>query len=172
MAYTNILGRLLDREVVNLGFSGNGRGEPEVAAVVAAVPRTDLFVLDYEPNCPSTEHLQATLPVFLGILRERNPQARILVMSRIAYGHDWLQPEPMRSREQRRAVQAGAVAAARAAGDTRVHFLDGGTLLGPDFEECTVDQVHPNDLGFHRIAHGLAPVIRTLLTQSPRVAAT
>jgi hypothetical protein len=30
-----ILGRVLHREVINLGFSGNGRMEPEVARLLA-----------------------------------------------------------------------------------------------------------------------------------------
>ena len=38
MAYTNILSRRLNVEFVNLGFSGSGRGEPEVAEVIAGIP--------------------------------------------------------------------------------------------------------------------------------------
>lgn len=55
MAYTNILSRLLNLEVVNFGFSGNGKGEPEVARIVAQMPRPGLFLLDYEPNCGDTD---------------------------------------------------------------------------------------------------------------------
>ena len=35
MAYTNIVSRELNRPVINLGFSGNGKGEAEVAAELA-----------------------------------------------------------------------------------------------------------------------------------------
>ena len=42
---------------------------------------------------------------------------------------------------------------ARANGDRNVYFIDGKDLLkGRDREDNTVDGVHPNDLGFYRMA--------------------
>ena len=35
LAASNILSRLLDREVVNQGYSGSGKGEPEIAEMLA-----------------------------------------------------------------------------------------------------------------------------------------
>lgn len=163
MAYTNILSRLLNLEFMNLGFSGNGKGEPEVARLVADVPQPRLFLLDYDPNCPDAAHIEKTLPVFLQILRQRHPSVPVLVMSRIGYAHDLLQDEQRRDCELRRDTQARIVAEAQARGDRQIAFLDGSTLLGEDFEDCSVDGVHPSDLGFLRIAKGLEPVIRRML---------
>jgi len=163
MAYTNLLSRSLNMEVVNLGFSGSGKGEPEVARVVARVPDPCLFVLDYEANCQGADRLAATLPEFIRILRDAHAGAAILVVSRIAFARDALSEEALRQREQGRAAAAQAVEDLRDRGDTRVHFLDGATLLGEDFDECTVDGVHPNDLGFLRIARGLASVVGEIL---------
>ncbi|WGU97614.1 SGNH/GDSL hydrolase family protein [Paenibacillus dendritiformis] len=46
-----------------------------------------------------------------------------------------------------------------------LHFYDGSTLLGTDETrfECTVDGVHPTDLGFMRMADKLNPVFKQLL---------
>ena len=45
---------------------------------------------------------------------------------------------------------------AKALGDDNVYFLDGETLFGKkDREICTVEGIHPNDLGFYRIAEGI-----------------
>jgi hypothetical protein len=165
MAYTNILSRLLNMEVVNLGFSGNGRGEPEVARLVADVPAPRLFLIDYDPNCPSAEHIAKTLPEFLRILRNRHAAVPILVMSRIGYAHDLLQDAQRGERGRRRDIQAQVVAAAQDAGDRQIFFLDGAAILGDDFEECGVDGVHQTDLGFYRIAHALAPAIRRILAE-------
>ncbi|MDF2662007.1 MAG: hydrolase-type esterase, partial [Paenibacillus sp.] len=55
------------------------------------------------------------------------------------------------------------VAAFADAGDQHIVFFDGSTLLGEDYEECTVDGGHPTDLGFVRMAEGLAPTFRQLL---------
>ena len=42
---------------------------------------------------------------------------------------------------------------ARANGDEKVYFIDGETLFGEeDRELCTVEGIHPNDLGFYRMA--------------------
>ena len=37
MAYTAIVGRRIDRPVINLGFSGNGQTEPEVVLAELAL---------------------------------------------------------------------------------------------------------------------------------------
>ncbi|WP_394803695.1 SGNH/GDSL hydrolase family protein [Niabella hibiscisoli] len=49
LAWTNILGRRLDAPLVNLGFSGNGRLEPELAHLLTELDAR-LFVLDCQPN--------------------------------------------------------------------------------------------------------------------------
>ena len=54
MAFTNIISRELDREVVNLGFSGNARLDYEIAELMAAVKDPSLFVLDNVPNCEAS----------------------------------------------------------------------------------------------------------------------
>lgn len=168
MAYTNILSRRLNREVINLGFSGNGRGEPEVARLVADIPKPGLFVLDYDANSPSSEHLRTTLPEFIRILRTRHARVPILVVSRIAFAHDAVQKVDHQGRERRRRAQAAVVAAERRRGDRHIAFLDGTKLIGDSDADCTVDGVHPTDLGFERMADGLEPVIRRLMKRSRR----
>jgi hypothetical protein len=163
MCWTNIASRTLGMEFINLGFSGNGRGEPEVARTIASIPRVSLFVLEYEGNCVSTEKLKETLPEFLRILRAAHPKTPILVASRIAFARDLWLAEPLRWRRERKAFQRRTVAKLRAAGDRRIFFVDGSTLLGRDFDECAVDGVHPTDLGFMRIADGMIPQIRKAL---------
>ncbi|WP_108992698.1 SGNH/GDSL hydrolase family protein [Paenibacillus agaridevorans] len=73
-----------------------------------------------------------------------------------------------RSKASDRTAERTAIDSQRlqTAGDANVHFLDGGALLGDSlYEECTVDGVHPNDLGFLRIAESLEPVILNLLNR-------
>jgi hypothetical protein len=53
---------------------------------------------------------------------------------------------------------------ARDDGDGGIFFLNGSDLLGPDWQESTVDRVHPNDLGFMRMAESLKPVLGNILT--------
>lgn len=44
-----------------------------------------------------------------------------------------------------------------------IYFMDGGKLSGNDFDECTVDGVHPTDLGFSRMAESLQDTVRRLI---------
>ncbi len=162
MAYTNILARALNVEIINLGFSGSGRGEPEVARLVAGVKNPRLFVLDYEAN-QSFRGLRDTLPQFVRILREEHERVPILIVSRIPFAAEASQREVLYGRVAGRNLQAQFVSAARAGGDRNIHFYDGSLSLGGDFDECTVDGIHPTDLGFSRMAEGMIPVIRKIL---------
>ncbi|MCC3377389.1 SGNH/GDSL hydrolase family protein [Cohnella sp. REN36] len=167
MAYPNILSRRIDAEFVNLGFSGSGKGEAEVARLVAAVPDPGLLVLDYEANCVSPERFRETLPAFIRIYREDHPDVPILVVSQIRFARETYDRELRELRLLRKSIQIGTVNACRDRGDERISFFDGGELLGMDYHECTVDGIHPTDLGFARMAEGLAPAIRQHIRGCP-----
>lgn len=51
MASTNIIGRDLNCEVVNLGFSGEGKMDMCMARALAEIPDVDCYLLDPVPNC-------------------------------------------------------------------------------------------------------------------------
>jgi hypothetical protein len=167
MNWTNIASRRLGLEFINLGFSGSGKGEPEVARRVAEVPRVNLFIIENEANCPSLEHIQQTLPEFIRILRAKHPKTPILVVSRIPFASDLRSANSRRKARENRAFQHRTVMQLRAAGDRHIFFLDGSKLLGRDFDECAVDGVHPTDLGFYRIAGGMIPAIKRTLKRKP-----
>ncbi|MFK7693524.1 SGNH/GDSL hydrolase family protein [Paenibacillus sp. HJGM_3] len=163
MSYTNILSRRIPYEFINVGFSGNGLGEPELAHILSEIERPALLVLDYEANVGAAENLQRTLPEFIRIYRERHADVPILVCSRILYARDRFEPELAALCDIRRSIAQETVASLQEAGDRRIEFFDGGTLLGNDYDECTVDGVHPTDLGFQRMADGLEPAFRRML---------
>jgi len=164
MAYTNILSRRIPLEFINLGFSGSGKGEPEVAEVISQIEEPACLVLDYEANCVSTELFQKTLPEFIRIYRTVHPKTPILVVSRIRYSRENMTPHLIEARLERKQFQQSLVAELRNNGDEHIFFFDGSVLLGKeDFHECTVDGSHPTDLGFLRMAEGLEPVFKTLL---------
>src|SRR5208283_4029197 len=71
MSYQAILGRMLNLDFVNLGFSGNGRGEPELAHAVASIDAL-CFVLDFAQN-NSLESLTQAYAPFLDVIRSAHP---------------------------------------------------------------------------------------------------
>ena len=79
--YTTLLARRLDTAQINLGFSGNAKGEEVIARYIASLDMS-LFVYDYDYNAPSVEHLQATHEPFFRIIREAQPELPVVMISR------------------------------------------------------------------------------------------
>ncbi|WP_235550383.1 SGNH/GDSL hydrolase family protein [Paenibacillus sp. Soil750] len=164
MAYTNILSRRIPLEFINLGFSGSGKGEPEVAEIISQINDPACMVIDYEGNCVSTELFRKTLPEFIRIYRGVHPVTPILVVSRIRYAREELTPHLYEARMERKRFEQSLVNELREQGDLNIYFFDGsGSLGNEDFFECTVDGSHPTDLGFLRMADALEPVLKKLL---------
>lgn len=166
-SFTAILSRAFDRPFLNFGFSGNGKGEPAVISAIAQVENPALFVLDYQANAGAAG-IRATLAGAIDILRKAHPSVPVLVVSQIRWNRELLETgsDFLHGADAAEALafQRDEVERRRAAGDRLVFFLNGEELTGPDWHECTVDGVHPTDLGFHRMAAGLLPVINELLT--------
>jgi lysophospholipase L1-like esterase len=158
MAYPAIAGRALDCATINLGFSGNGRSEPEVAALLAELD-VDVWVLDPLPNMdPSQVHER--FANFVQTIRTAHPQTPIVVVENITYQNDWLHAE---SRSESKNVALREVYGALVAGGMEyLHYVEGAAFLGED-GEGTVDGVHPTDVGFMRQAKTLEPILRPLL---------
>ena len=158
-AYTTILCRRLDAAQINLGFSGNARGEERMARHIASLPMR-LFVMDYDHNAPTPEHLEKTHESFFRIIREAQPDLPVMIISRPSFD---VNPE---ENAVRRDVIRKTCEHALAAGDRHVAFVDGETLYGQaDRDLCAVDGTHPNDLGFWRMAEALEPILRPLLQE-------
>lgn len=161
MAYPNIISRKLDAQFVNLGFSGNGKGEPALANLINQISDVSLIILDYEANAGET--IVNTLDPFITILREKHPDLPILVMSKIRYASASEGSSAYKSLMSNRDFQKKLVEEKKTAGDKNIYFLDGSTVLGNDYYECTVDGVHPSDLGSKRIADALTAAIERIL---------
>lgn len=162
LSYEAILARQLNVDFVNLGFSGNGKGEPVVADMTAEVDAS-LFVLDFSQNNPDIASLREVYEPFLATVRTRHPQTPIVAITPIASASNSPRYEDFR-RHIREVVRAKV-----AAGDKLLTLVEGFTLLGPDRLDGLVDGVHPNDLGFQSMADGLAPVIANVLNLPPPV---
>lgn len=160
MAYPAIIGRWLDRPTINLGFSGNGQMEPEMAALLAELDPA-AFVLDALPNNDAAGVSQRLEPLVMKI-REARPNTPILLVENISYQAGWLLPAPRNSYMSKNKALQEAYARLMAAGVRGLHYVPGGDLLGAD-AEATVDGTHPNDLGFWRQALVLEPVLRDVL---------
>lgn len=163
MAYSNIISRKLDVQFVNLGFSGNGRGDPELAHLINQISGTHFIILDYEAN--ANETIVNTLGPFVEILREEHREVPILIVSKIRYSNASIGSLAYELLMSNRDFQKNLVEERKTNGDKNIYFLDGSTILEDDYFECTVDGVHPTDLGSYRIANALISAIKNILSE-------
>ena len=160
MSYQAILARMLNVDFVNLGFSGNGKGETELARAVAGVPAS-VFVLDFAQNNPTVDSLAQVYPPFLDAIRGAHPETPILVITPIyAARESWSRDERL---EGMRALIRTVAAKRMGEGDHHLAIVEGTDLLGPSRGDGLVDGTHPNDLGFQWMAEGLAARIAKIL---------
>lgn len=157
--YTTILARRMDFAQVNLGFSGSGKGEPHMAEYIASLPMS-AFVLDYDHNASTYDHLIATHEPFFQIIRQKHPTLPIVIITKPDFDSN-----PVVNARRREIIHK-TYENAVAAGDKHVYFVDGQTLFGDtDRDLCTMEGCHPNALGFLRMADRIEPVLRQALAE-------
>ncbi len=161
MAFPAILGRWLDRPVINLGFSGNGRMDAEVAELLAELDAA-VFVIDCLPNMDAAAVAARTGPLVERIRKSR-PETPIVLVEDRTYGNTPFFPAKRLRHETSRAALRGAHERLRAGGIGNLHYVEGENLLGNDYE-ATTDGSHPSDLGMMRMAEALLPVLKPLAT--------
>lgn len=158
--YQSIISRRFDCDFLNLGFSGNALGESGIADYIAGLDMS-AFVLDYDHNAPSADHLKNTHTAMFQTVRQAHPTLPIVIMSR---------PKRYLNREeqQRRQIIEETYQAAKAQGDDHVYFIDNTALTQLCADEGTVDNTHPNDWGFYSIAHALENVLSDIFVKVAR----
>lgn len=165
LSFTNILSRRLQREWINFGFSGNAMGEHELIEVISKVRKPSMFIVDYEANAGTNGKLEMTLEDIILTIRKNLPSVDIVILSRIPYLFDDLNPVLGSRRKEIRDFQRNMVKKMKKQGDEKIHFIDGSKLFGKNFHEFTIDSIHPNDLGFMKIADSLAPKLNQILAK-------
>ena len=158
MSYQAMLTRWIDCDHVNLGFSGNARGEKEIVDYMAGLDMS-VFVCDYDHNAPNVEFLAATHEKMFKRIRERHPTIPVVMLSRTSA--EWLGAE----RDKRRRVIMNTYENALRAGDKNVYFIDGSKIYGELESMATVEGCHPNDLGQTLIGEALAKLLGEILSK-------
>jgi hypothetical protein len=160
MVHTGILGRWLDAPVINMGFSGNGRMEAEVATLMAELDAS-VFVIDCLPNISAGDVTSRTEPL-VQILRKTHPTTPIVLVEDRSYTDSFF----IESKRQRNLTSRVALKAVfdrlKSEGDANLHYVPGEDLIGDD-GEGTVDSSHPTDLGFVRQSEAFLKVLRPIL---------
>ena len=153
--YVNMVGRMLNRDYLNLGVWGSALGQARFAEYIAGLDMS-IFVFDYDHN-NNAAGLRNTHENFYKIVREAHPDIPIVLISRPNTAQeDW---------EECRAVIKQTYENAIANGDEHVYFIDGQTFFAGQ-TDCLADNVHPNDKGHALMAEKVGALLKEIIEGS------
>lgn len=155
-AYTHRISRALDCDFINLGFSGCAKGETAIVEHMATMDM-DMFVLDYDHNAPSKEHLRATHKPIYEAIRKTHPDIPILMLSTTTMSRFF------DDRDERRRIIYDTYETARKNGDNNVYFMNGLDIMEVEVSDGTIEGCHPNDLGFYFMANAIGAKIKEIM---------
>lgn len=154
-SYQSVIERRLNCDYINLGFSGNAKGEQIMADHIKNLPMS-VFVFDYDHNAHRAENLLETHEPFFRTVREANPDLPIVMMNRPKF---YL----TEAEKERRAIIETTYQNALKAGDKNVYFISNEELCALCADEGTVDGCHPTDFGFASMAIAIGDVLEKIL---------
>ncbi|GAB3251920.1 SGNH/GDSL hydrolase family protein [Larkinella harenae] len=165
MAWTAILGRKMDRPLINLAFSGNGQLEKEI---VELLPQIDakIYVLDCLPNLITTpertaEEVKKRIRESVRTLRQKRPATPILLVEHAGYTDGESNPARQRAYEELNALTRQIFTQLKSEGIDNLHLLPKSEInLSAD---AMVDGTHPSDLGMQQYADAYERTLRRVL---------
>ena len=160
MSYTSIIERKLGREVINLGFSGNGRMEPELAELMAEIDAA-CYVIDCLPNLNSEQVIERTIP-FVEFLKRIHPDIPVLLIESAIPEKAFFNQESRNEVEAKNKNLFSSFQQLQQQGIEQIYYVPQEKLLGYD-REATVDGVHYTDLGFMRYANRIVQYLEGIL---------
>ncbi len=156
LTYPAVITRKLGAEMINLGFSGNARGETEIARYIAQ-QNISAVIIEYDHNAPTAEFLKKTHEPFFKIVREANPKIPVILIS----GWFFREYSDDVNRKIRRDIVKQTMLNAMQSGDNAVSFIDGSELFPENTAgDYSVDLVHPNDMGFYVMAEKVMDILK------------
>lgn len=161
MSYTNILSRHLNREIINLGFSGNGRLDYEIAETIGQRTDASLIILDFVPNV-TTKEIQEKTATFVQKLRQHNEKTPILFIESIIYTFSLLDSKEDQNINTKNKALKAEYDKLRKLGFKNLHYISNKNLIGHD-GEGTVDGIHFTDVGFIRFANTIYPKVKKII---------
>ena len=167
MAWTAILSRKLDRPLINVGFSGNGRLEKEVVELLPDID-AKLYVLDCLPNLVSTvgiapDEIRSRIKEAVRTLKQKRPATPVLLVEHAGYADGGINPARRQMYSEVNALMRETFTQLKEEGIRDVYLLSKSAInLNAD---AMVDGTHPTDFGMYQYAEAYERIIRTILNE-------
>lgn len=162
MLHTNLISRWLDMEILNYGFSGSAFLEKEMADAIGKLEKPEVFIIDAQANAGVDERMKNNLETFIDTYLTNNPNAKIILASRIRFAVDLYNEEKIELRDFYDKFIEEMANKYKNKG-FKFYFLDGSKVFKNHFTEMTVDGIHPNDLGSMEMAKFYYEFIKNVL---------
>ena len=164
MAWTSILARNLDRPLINLAFSGNGRLEEEVIDLIAEID-AKMYIIDCLPNMGrfTLDETYNRIIASVKELREKHPDTPILLAEHAGYSDGVLDSKRFETYTSLNMIQKKAYSDLLQQGIRHLFYLSEEEMgLGLN---SFVDGTHPADLGMMEYATSYEKRIREILDE-------
>jgi len=163
MAFPSIIGRRLTRPVINLGFSGNGRLDLELASYLGEIDAA-LYVIDCLPNLDQKLVSERTEP-FVRKLRTARPKVPILLVEDRSFANVDFFPRRRQHHGRQSKSVANRLSNSCNAKGWKGSFIFLGSRCSEPMERDRPTDHTPTIWGMMRYADALTPVLSRLLNQ-------
>ena len=165
MAWTSILARNMEMPLVNLGFSGNGRLEPELLDLITGID-AKVVVLDCLPNLVATkdrslEEVLELMKAAVRQIRDKRPHVPILLVEHGGYSDGLVDAGRKAAYEDLNKMAQKAFVQLKGTGFSKVYLLKKDEINLS--MESFVDGTHPTDLGMVEYALAYEKILRGIL---------
>ena len=155
LSYEAIISRNTKIDFINFGFSANGLGDIEIAALIGSLD-SSLIVLDYWAN-PTSLQYKKSLPQFVDAIRKKRKNVPILIITPFySIGLE-------KQQKEKKEIISNFVENLKKQGDTNIYMIEGTKMLSKELSFGLVDGIHLNSLGFWFAANALEPKILEIL---------
>jgi lysophospholipase L1-like esterase len=165
LTYAARLKRYFNKEVINLGFSGNGRFEKEIAEYIMTA-KPSVIVLDCTPNSTSAV-IKENLPKTIDFISSIDDTIPIVLVESIIRDFAYFKKDNNTAfatlsfiQEQNNALQE--VYQKKIKTKKNIIYVSHENLIGKD-REATIDGIHFNDLGHYRAYELLQQELQKLI---------
>lgn len=164
MSWSNILQRKLDIPVFNLGFSGNGRLEPEVFRIMGELTNARLFIIDCIPNMDSPERVDSIYPrIIAGVHYLRSKTlAPILLTEHCGYNNSLTQKGLREQVLKANSLLNKAYMELKRQGIKNLEYLTANEIGIINDNDSQIDGVHATDIGMRLYANAYINKIRLM----------
>lgn len=158
LAGTNLLGRMLDRVVINLGFSGNALLDTEIAEYMASYPTPGAYIIDNAPNGSAKLTLKKG-EEFYRIIRKAHPDTPIFFVEMPRYPKVRYDELGAKNFTERRDAIDEVFNRLKKSGEKNIYLVKSDKMLLDD-NIGTIEGTHFTDIGFQKWADAVYKVMK------------